>query len=428
MKTLLACLVFAAIGAAIAWNINYDRYGRYEPFFGPIDYRGEVTATNAVASIRQDWESDVPRVEVVGGTTHDFGVMGAGDEGEHIFLVKNVGEADLSLRVGASTCKCTVGELGKDSLAPGEQTEVKMSWTVKTNESSFGQSAELRTNDPSNIAIRFEIKGQVVREVQLSPEEVTFGEVAAGEDVDFEVQVFSYLDEDVTAGEAKFMDEEVNALAEFKVNEFEPSAADGVNEAARQGFLVTAKILPGLKQGPVNQNVTLELLPTGSDQETTAEDTTEGDTSEGGTDEANAGGQFVHIPVTGRIVGALSMLPNSKLRGVSGGGYIFNFGKVGAEDSLSAKSFVSLKGQQMDSTELSIGEVSPAEHLEASLAKPISRGQMALYGLTLTLKPGSEKVERLGMNKDDYGYVLIESNNPKVPPLKLRLKFSLSAR
>jgi len=411
MKTLLACSVFAAIGMAIGWNVNFNRYGQYKPFFGPMDYRGEVTATNAVASISQSWDAASPKVEVIGGTSHDFGVMEPNEEGEHVFLVKNIGDADLSLRVGASTCKCTVGELGKETLPPGEQTEVRMSWTVKTNESSFGQSAELRTNDPSKVAIRFEIKGKVVREVQVSPEEVTFGEVAAGENIEFEVRVFSFLDEKVSPGEAKFQDEEIRELTEVQVEEFKPSAEDGLNEGARQGFLVSAKINPGLKQGPVNQNISLELLPEGAGGEV---------------DDADK--KFVYIPVTGRIVGALSMLPNSKLRGVSGGGYIFDFGKIGPQDSLTAKSFVSLKGQQKDATELSIGEISPAEHIEAELADPIGRGQMALYGLTLKLKPGSEKVERLGMNKDDYGYVIIESNNPKVPPMKLRLKFSLSAR
>ncbi|WP_404309889.1 DUF1573 domain-containing protein [Neorhodopirellula lusitana] len=439
MKTFLACLIFAAIGATVAWKINYDRYGKYEGYFGPMDVHGEVTAKNALASMRKNWtDTATPRVELPDGHSYDFGVMSPEEEGEHIFVVKNTGEADLSLKVGASTCKCTVGELGKESLAPGEQTEVKMSWTVKTNESSFGQSAELRTNDPAKVAIRFEISGQVVRQVQLFPEQVTFGEVAAGENIEVQVRVYSYLDYPVKAGNVKFTDELLNELASIEVEEFEPGNDDGVNEAAKQGFLVKALVKPGLKQGPVNDNISLELQRLDEDGNVVAssKDSKSGDTEEKDDDATgedlksldDPSKLYVFAPVSGRIVGALSMLPNSKLRGVSGGGYIFDFGKVGKDDSLTAKSFVSLKGQQKDSTNLKIGEVSPAEYVEATLAKPIGRGQMTLYGLTLKLKPGAEKVERLGMNRDDYGFVMIESDNPKVPPLKMRLKFSLSAR
>lgn len=418
MKTFLACLVFAAIGAAIGWNINHERFGKYEPQFGPMDYEGKVTAINAVASLEKNWETEFPKVELPDGNTHDFGVMAPEEEGKHIFVVKNVGDADLSLVIGASTCKCTVGELGNESLPPGEQTEVTMSWTVKTTESEFGQSAELRTNDPSQVAIRFEIRGKVVRQVQLEPEQVTFGEVAAGEDVKFEVRIYSYLDEKVTPGDVKFLDEEVDGLSEIEVEAFTPSDADGIHQEAKQAFLVKANVKPGLKQGPVNQNISFQILSAESDTE---------DASKADKGEAELS-RYVNIPVTGRVVGALSILPNSKLRGVSGGGYLFDFGKADLGDSMAAKLLVSLKGKQANSTKLSVGEISPAEFVEATLDDPVGRGKMTLHALKLKFKPGEEKVERLGMDRDDYGYVMIESDNPLVPPMKLRLKFSLPAR
>ncbi|EMI28199.1 DUF1573 domain-containing protein, partial [Rhodopirellula europaea] len=152
MKTFLVCLIVAGIGAAIAYNINESSYGRYEPHFGPIDFEGETTAANAMASLKKEWSEDIPKVELPDGNEHDFGIMQPDEEGEHIFRVKNVGDAPLTLKIGASTCKCTVGTLENESLAPGEETEVKMAWTVKTNETTFGQSAELRTNDPTQVA------------------------------------------------------------------------------------------------------------------------------------------------------------------------------------------------------------------------------------------------------------------------------------
>lgn len=432
MKTLVACLIFAAIGVAVALTINERRYGQYEPSFGPMGYHGDIDATNAMATLEAEWSEKFPKIELPGGRTFDFGVMHANEEGEHVFTVKNVGEETLVLKVGASTCKCTVGELGDESLEPGEQTDVTMSWTVTTNENTFGQSAELRTNDPSQVAIRFEIKGIVVRDVRMYPEEVTFGDVAAGEDVSFDVNVYSYMDETMEAGEVKFSDEAVNELTDFDVTTFVPSDQDGDNATATQGFRIHATIHPGLKQGPVSSNVLLTLHPKSgaetpsADEETPADGDAEAATDSPGGE--SSGDRVVYIPVDGRVVGALSMLPNSRLQGVPGGGYVFDFGILGEDDPMTAKAFVRLKGTAHASTKLSVGEISPAENVEATLGKPIGRGDMTLYPLELQLKPGSSAIDRLGMNKSNHGFVMIESDDPEVPSLKLILKFALPAR
>ncbi|TWU18534.1 DUF1573 domain-containing protein [Allorhodopirellula heiligendammensis] len=428
MKTLIACLIFAAIGVAVALTINERRYGHYEPAFGPISYRGDIDASNAMATLEKEWSKKLPKVELPDGHTFDFGVMRPDEKGEHVFVVKNVGDESLVLKVGASTCKCTVGELGDESLEPGEQTEVTMSWTVLTSENTFGQSAELRTNDPNNIAIRFEIKGTVVRDVKLFPEEVLLGDVAAGEDIPFDVNVFSFMDAPMDAGEIKIIDDPINELTDFEVTPFEPSEQDGINATASQGFHVHGTIHPGLKQGPITSSVMLTLQAQSSD-EASADDNENAEATESqGEGESSVGKRAVYIPVSGRIVGALSMLPNSRLKGVSGGGYVFDFGILGKDDPLTAKAFVRLKGAEHADAKLSIGEIKPAENVEAKLGEPIRQGNMTLFPLELELKPGTVAIDRLGMNKGDYGSVMIESDDPLVPALKLILKFALPAR
>jgi hypothetical protein len=414
MKTLLACLVVAGIGAAIAYNINESNYGHYEPHFGPIDYEGKTTAANAMAALKKEWSEDVPKVELPDGNEHDFGIMQPDEEGEHTFRVKNVGDAPLTLKIGASTCKCTVGTLENESLAPGEETEVKMTWTVKTNETTFGQSAELRTNDPTQVAIRFEITGKVVRQVQLVPETLTFKEVASGEPIELELKVYSYMGEEIELAEPKFSSEEMNELAEFEVTPLE--IEDEEHAEATQAFLVKASIAPGLEQGPVSQNLLMPFNKVGEDATAVSED---GETEPDET---------IVAAVTGRIVGVLSMLESNKLTGVTGGGYIYDFGKITEKGPQTAKAFVVLKGPERDKTKLSVGEVSPEGVVEAKLNDPIQKGSMSLYSLEFSLTPGDEKIDRLGMNREDYGLITIVSDNPNVPSMKLRLKFSLPAR
>lgn len=423
MKTFLTCLIVAGIGAAIAYNINESSFGRYEPHFGPIDFEGETTAANAMASLKKEWSEDIPKVELPDGNEHDFGIMQPEEEGQHSFTVKNVGDAPLTLKIGASTCKCTVGTLENESLAPGEQTEVKMAWTVKTNESTFGQSAELRTNDPTQVAIRFEIKGKVVRQVQLVPETLTFKEVASGEPIDLELKVYSYMGDEIELGQPRFTSDEMNELAEFEVTPMEIEQDDAEHSEATQAFLVKATLAPGLDQGPISQNLVMPFSTVGEEGESAspkAESNSE--------DDSNTGTTIV-AAVTGRIVGVLSMLESTKLKGVTGGGYIYDFGKITENEPQTAKAFVVLKGPERDKTKLSVGEVSPEGVVSAELNEPIQNGSsMSLYSLEFTLTPGDEKIDRLGMNREDYGLVTIVSDNPNVPSMKLRLKFSLPAR
>ncbi|KLU03779.1 hypothetical protein RISK_004186 [Rhodopirellula islandica] len=419
MKTLLACLIVAGIGAAIAYNINESNYGHYEAHFGPIDYEGKTTAANAMASLKKDWSEDVPKVELPDGNEYDFGIMQPEEEGEHTFTVVNVGVAPLTLKIGASTCKCTVGTLENESLAPGEKTEVKMSWTVKTNETTFGQSAELRTNDPTQVAIRFEITGKVVRQVQLVPETLTFKEVASGEPIELELKVYSYMSDEIELDQPKFSSDEMNELAEFEVTPLEID--DEEHAEATQAFLVKASIAPGLEQGSVSQNLVMPFHKVGAIADASANGESE-------LNEDDESAESIVAAVTGRIVGVLSMLESTKLTGVSGGGYIYDFGKITEPGPQKAKAFVVLKGPERDKTKLSIGEVTPEGVVEAKLNDPIQNGSMSLYSLEFTLTPGDEKIDRLGMNREDYGLVTIVSDNPNVPSMKLRLKFSLPAR
>jgi hypothetical protein len=121
------------------------------------------------------------------------------------------------------------------------------------------------------------------------------------------------------------------------------------------------------------------------------------------------------------------MITSSKLTGRAGG-YSYDFGRIGKDDPLKAKTFVVLKGKERDNTNLRVGEVSPSEVIKATLGKPIGRKSTKLYPLELELIPGKEPIERLGKSKDDYGRVWIESDNPKVTKMLVAITFAIEGR
>lgn len=136
----------------------------------------------------------------------------------------------------------------------------------------------------------------------------------------------------------------------------------------------------------------------------------------------------IPVAIKGSVIGPLSMIVNSKLTGRAGGGYVYSIGRIAKDQPLTVKAFVVLKGDQRDKTKLSVGKVTPKGSVKASLGEPTGRGSMVLYPLEIELIPGKESIERLGKNKDDYGMVWIESDNPKVSKMLVALKFAIEGR
>ncbi|MCG8652715.1 MAG: hypothetical protein MI861_22945, partial [Pirellulales bacterium] len=80
-------------------------------------------------------------------------------------------------------------------------------------------------------------------------------------------------------------------------------------------------------------------------------------------------------------------------------------------------------------TNLKIGEVSPSSVIKATLGEPTAgQGSMKLFPLEIEIVPGEEAIARLGKNKDDYGNVWIESDNPKVTKMRIAVKFAVDPR
>ena len=223
---------------------------------GPITMDGTVTAENAVEQIEQKLPQGLAKVEMVSSPTHNFGVMSPNQEGEHAFTIKNVGDEPLTLRVGATTCKCTLGSLTKDSLQPGEETDIKLNWTIKTDSNEFSQSAQLHTNDPQKPVIDLAVSGRVVRDIEMVPKALSFGEIASGESIELTLKVYNYMDYDIQPAELKFSSDEMTELSTFQVDAYQPSTEEDQEHVdARQAFRVKVTIEPGLQQGSVSQNL-----------------------------------------------------------------------------------------------------------------------------------------------------------------------------
>lgn len=422
MKKFLVLLVLAAIaGTTIAWGVNKRNYADREAYFAsfsmaPSDY-------DSLTKVRSSKDVDLSskaRVEVIGELVHDFGVMSPNTEGEHVFRIKNAGEDDLTLRLGATTCKCTLGELKNSTLAPGEESDITLSWSVKSGQAEFNQTAQVITNDPYRVVLNFEIVGKVVEDLEVVPETWTFGEVATGEPIEMSGTIYNFMDQDIKPTKLSFSSQEMTDLATFEVEPFIPTEeTDESRHIARQAFRVTIKIDAGMRQGAVSQNFVFGFRKLDENGEEVPIPDSDGD------EEFD---YYVSTSTQGRVVGWLGMMLNSKIKGEPGGGYIFNIGKIGTEDPLVIKTYVVLKGNERENTKLSVSGIVPNKVIKARLGEPLGRGSMTLYPLEIEFMPGEETVARLGSHSKDYGQVIIESDNPKVTKMRIALKFSVEGR
>ncbi len=113
-----------------------------------------------------------PKAEVDGELTYEFGEMPQQSTGKRTWKIKSVGEADLVIWKGTSTCMCTIAKLkegDKMVLKPGESTEIDLEWKTNTVHGDFHKGANIETNDPDHPSFPLFVHGKINPPVILMP-------------------------------------------------------------------------------------------------------------------------------------------------------------------------------------------------------------------------------------------------------------------
>src|SRR4051812_37637118 len=135
MKARSVIFLAAVLGTALGAGITWANFGSSPPL---------------VAKSRQpkDLLGNYPRIRV-DKASHNFGAIERDVKVRHSFHLTNVGKATLNLKAGVTTCtKCTIAELAKSSLEPGESTDVLVEYIPNAGQPKFRQIAPILTNDP----------------------------------------------------------------------------------------------------------------------------------------------------------------------------------------------------------------------------------------------------------------------------------------
>ncbi len=142
IKAIVFIVIGGLLGVGVATYVHQARFGVVSEF-GPFATTNDVKAADVVQLLTSlESKRGAPEIGGSGGEEFDFGVMEPGTKGEHTFVVKNSGDAPMTLEVIGSTCKCTIGKLDKSELQPGEETNINLTWDDKSTSEQFGQSSD----------------------------------------------------------------------------------------------------------------------------------------------------------------------------------------------------------------------------------------------------------------------------------------------
>jgi hypothetical protein len=394
--TFVACLAGFALGAGAAWQ--HIKKPAWQGF--PV---AENPATpQAVPKLAVDSELFV------------FGVMKGGGTGSHQFHFFNHGQAPLTLKAGATSCKCTVSEVEKGILSPGDSGSVTLQWHPKEVVGRFEQNAKIITNDPIRPELVLSVSGEVTVGLRAIPPSLVLSSLARQDTAHADVRIYCYLPGQPLEIDGFKM--AYDALAPYFTVTHEPIPKSDLAQEpnAQSGVLLHVGVKPGLPQGPFQQTI---LIATNQPDATSVaipiEGKVSGDISVAGPDwddDQNS----LNLGAVKSQIGASRQL-QLIVRGPK------NVDKNGADKNGSDRNWAE--------TRFEVGRVEP-DYLHVTLGKTEVLGsgaslRISRTPLTIEVPPGSPQESHLGSEQGHVGVIVLETTDPQTPQFKVRVRFAV---
>lgn len=330
----------------------------------------------------------------------NFGRIERGTSMKHKFKVRNTGDAPLHLEVVSTTCKCTVGDLANNDIAPGEETDVELEWTAKTPPGPFRHGATLSTNDPRNSRIELVVEGDVVESTMIQPADLFFGVVSSHDNREVTATLVSNLGEEVKVTGHEFSDPEVGKHIKLDITPL--TKAELPSRDAQNGVKITATYEPGKSLGPFFTWLTLH---------TNLEKASK-----------------ITMPVSGTVKGDIAVFGN----GWNESQGVLRMGLIDGKQGKKVRLNVAIRGEHAPTTKLEIASVDPPE-LQVSLGEPKEMSkQMVHVPLFVDIPAGTRPMVRIAKTAGEEdetqkgdGVIVLKTTHPDTEEVRLLVRFSV---
>ncbi len=111
----------------------------------------------------------------------EFGEQDNEGKVNHDFVIKNAGDEPLQITEVKTTCGCTVAKPEVNTLAPGEETKVGVTFNLKGKQGPQTKKITVLTNDPETPQYYLELKGTALALINMEPGMLNFGKIIDNE-------------------------------------------------------------------------------------------------------------------------------------------------------------------------------------------------------------------------------------------------------
>jgi len=187
-------------------------------------------------------------------TTYAFGWMAVNSHKEHTFVIRNEGEADLILKEGKTTCKCTKFAVESKVLKPGEQTKLVIDWkSGSAQDRAFRHGGPVYTNDPKNTEVNFVVEGAIDMPVELLPNLWSVGNINLGKTGTLRAAIASRLNDQLAVESVE------SPSGKVTVRVSPMSIEEIASEKWVKGFRLDVEIASDIPVGKFEENIKINL-------------------------------------------------------------------------------------------------------------------------------------------------------------------------
>jgi hypothetical protein len=337
----------------------------------------------------------VPKL-VVDKADHDFGYVEGGTLVRHTFRIRNAGTGTLTLKAGVTTCSaCTIANLSKSRVRPGESSEVVVEYAAKSHNPEFRHTAFVLTNDPKQPRIELNINGKISARFRVDPDRLVFSRVSASEPASADLRVYSFISDDLRVSDPEFLGAETR---DFFTAQIEPLPAEKLAEVgAKSGQRVVVSLKPGLPLGPFRQTIRLALASGESRKPTEWE-----------------------VSIDGSVVSDLTVLGP----GWSAESGILTIGTVKRAEGAKRRLTILVRGSRRGEVEVEPTVADPP-WIRVTAGKSTRLNESAnQIPLEVEIPPGQGPAVYLGTGQGKFGEIVLSvKNQPDVKQIRLRVKF-----
>ena len=335
-------------------------------------------STAAPAEVGAQPRAEAPQTE------YDFGMMNPHTTGRHKFIVQNSGSAPLALRVGSTSCKCTLAGLADKQVPPGESTTVTLEWTTGAA-LHYAQYATIHTNDPQKKSLDFGVQGQVRMAIGFDEHELVLDRIELDKPTLVERLIYSQLWDDFTV---KDVESKIQGLS-WKALPVEPASARHLEPKTVQRLRLT---IPGdLPAGRIEDSLRVTVQRIDGDEEV----------------------QHLELPFSGIVPRRLAIYG----AGIDEYGVI-DLGDIREGQGKRMNLLVKVRDPEPD---LPMAKVEIFPSFLAAELKPRAEGK-GLYDLTLEVPPSTPTCQ---YHSNPLGRILIDTGHPRVGALELKVTFAV---